>query len=547
MKKWLKSIPLQIWVILFIALVMRMINLTFGSPVLYTVPDEVLNYMAALTMLKEKTLLTTSQYPPFGSYIQLPFFILSYLLMLFMQKVSSINNFLFFLSTHEGYFLFIPRLISAVFGTASLVFVYQTAKIIFPRRKEIAFWALLIIGFSITHLQISSLGKPNMPALFFYCVGLYYLVKSTLQLKYLTKNQLLSLIFFSIGGGFHFSSIFGVVLFFLVCGFFYRKTPFLHVTNFKLLSFVLIPIGFLIGYALLSSGSYPVSFTSMFSIFLLNLNSGFDKSFIYYVKEFAFTEPILFIMLGLSVIYYRLWPKIFKPLALFTLFFSIYIIVTFFQSIRYLLPALVIWSFFAAFALDHLLMRINYVKQIIKLCLIIILVFPSCLWLNRYLTQPTFIQAKSWVEQNIPPQTQIASTSVRFSAFIPDKNSVIWMRQIKPNIYSLANSVLKEKSYPENVRAIIYLDQIINMDNKPMVMSFLNQYKIIYLLQYYWDPQERLVSEFPHQFQLVKRFSPLYDNQDREVTNVLHGSGNIYELSHVKQFGPYIDILQLIY
>ena len=104
-------------IILLVGFVIRVVNPNFGSPVLYVIPDEVPNYLAAWQMLANKSLVTSSQYPPLGSHIMLPFFILAYIYKLILHQVSTIEQFMLFLVTHEGYFMFIPRIISALFGT----------------------------------------------------------------------------------------------------------------------------------------------------------------------------------------------------------------------------------------------------------------------------------------------------------------------------------------------------------------------------------------------------------------------------------------------
>lgn len=545
MSKFRKIILSPVFFIVTLAFLLRITNPTFGSPVLYVVPDEVLNYMAALTMLKEKTLMTTSQYPPFGSYIQLPFLILSYFFIVVTQKVTSLNDFLFFLATHEGAFLFISRIISAVFGTASLIVLLHIGRLIFPQQKAIGLWAMLITGFSITHLQISSLGKPNMPALFFYCVGIYFVVKSVIQKTSVLKNQFFSLLFFSLGSGFHMSSMFGVAIFLLIYGIFYHKQPLGHRANVSTMILLLIPLSFFIGYLLLSTGAYHPTLPETLGVLQYNLSWGLHHVFYFYIKELILTEPFLTIFLGVSFFSIRRWPKIFFPLALFSLLYTFYIIASFYHSLRYFLPVLAIWSLFAAFTLDNILNRITIGKQLVIACLLGLLIFPAGLWAYRFSTLPTFIVAKSWIENHILPQIPVASTAIRFSAFIPDRDTRRWIRQKNPAAYSLAETVLTGEKEPENVRAIVYLDQVIDMKDYLTLVSFIREHEIKYLIQPYWNPEDRLALTRTQDFILTKRFSPVPDNDDRVVKNVLHGSGDITELLRISRFGPYIDILEI--
>ncbi len=535
-----------ILLILCAALLLRIANPFFGSPALYVVPDEVLNYLATFTMIKEKTLLTTSQYPPFGSYIQIPPLLFSFVVMRLSQHVHSLNDFLLFLSTHEGFFLFIPRVISALFGTASLIVVYQIGKLIFPSQKQIALWALMFSAFSITHLQISSLGKPNMPALFFLFIGIYYLCKD-LRLKSSSgKQKVLSLVFFSLGGGFHFSSFFGVILYFLAYFVFYRKSPIFHRQNLISFTLLIIPLSFLVLLRFLSTGNYQPTFVETLNVLQYNLKWGLQNVALFYLKELIFTEPVLTLFLGLSVFTFRSWPKIFSALFSFSIIFAIYIIASFYHSLRFFLPAVLIWSLIAAFTLEYILVRLTVGKNILRATIFLLLLFPAILWTYRFITQPTFIQAKSWIEQNISPHTLITSTAVRFLAFTPDKTTISTIRLYDYNIYTQAYTYLPDSGQIENTRAIIYLDQIINTKDLTEITKFVNKHNVKYLIQPYWDPNQRLVKTEPQLFNLIQRFSPLQEEtQEKIVKNVLHGSGDIIELILIRRFGPYIDILKI--
>lgn len=535
-----------ILLILCTAFILRVANPFFGSPALYVVPDEVLNYLATFTMIKEKTLLTTSQYPPFGSYIQiLPLFI-SFVVMRLSQNVHSLNDFLLFLSTHEGFFLFIPRVISALFGTASLIVVYRIGKLIFPKQKKIALWALIFSAFSITHLQISSLGKPNMPALFFLFIGIYYLCKD-IQLKSNSRKQkVLSLVFFSLGGGFHFSSFFGVILYLLAYFIFYRKSPLLHRQNLISFTLLIIPLGFLVLLRFLSTGNYQPTFVETLNVLQYNLKWGLQNIAFLYLKELILTEPVLTLFLGLSVFRFRSWPKIFSALFLFSIIFIIYIIASFYHSLRFVLPAVLIWSLIAASTLEYIIVRLPVGKNFLRATIFLLLLFPAILWTYRLITQPTFIKAKTWIEQNISPYTLIASTDIRFLAFTPDKTTMSIIRSYDYNLYTQAYTYLPDRDKIENTRAIIYLDQIINTKDLSEITNFVSKHNIKYLIQPYWDPNQRLVKVDSQLFNLVQRFSPLQEQaQEKIVKNVLHGSGDIIELILIRRFGPYVDILKI--
>src|SRR3990170_3081512 len=99
--------------ILLIGLLLRGLNSTFGSPSLYVSNDEAIAHLSAFNMIANKTPVSISNYTPLGAYIQIPFLVASFLIMKISGLVSNVGDFELFVLTHEGYFLFIPRLISA--------------------------------------------------------------------------------------------------------------------------------------------------------------------------------------------------------------------------------------------------------------------------------------------------------------------------------------------------------------------------------------------------------------------------------------------------
>src|SRR3989344_4138154 len=93
---------------------LRVVNLTYAFPNLYMSSDEASYHLSALLMIANKTLFTTGNYGPLGAYLQIPFLELQILV-----------------ATHEGYFLFIPRVISAMFGTLTILLVYHLSRLMF--------------------------------------------------------------------------------------------------------------------------------------------------------------------------------------------------------------------------------------------------------------------------------------------------------------------------------------------------------------------------------------------------------------------------------
>src|SRR3989344_3494155 len=123
----LKNIPSK-YILLYIVIIgflLRVNNLMIGFPQLFVSNDEAIYHLSALNMIANKTLFTIGNYGPLGAYIQIPFLGLASFVMFFTGKIHSVGDLEFLLLTQEGYMLFIPRVISAMFGILSIIVLYK--------------------------------------------------------------------------------------------------------------------------------------------------------------------------------------------------------------------------------------------------------------------------------------------------------------------------------------------------------------------------------------------------------------------------------------
>src|SRR3989344_9579751 len=111
--------------IITIGFLLRINNLTIGFPILFISNDEAIYHQSALNMLAAKTPFTIGNYGPLGAYIQIPFLGLSYFVMLSTGVVEDVGDLEKLLLTQEGYLLFIPRVISAMFGVLTILIIYK--------------------------------------------------------------------------------------------------------------------------------------------------------------------------------------------------------------------------------------------------------------------------------------------------------------------------------------------------------------------------------------------------------------------------------------
>lgn len=532
---------LPILTIFFLSLLIRILFPTFGSPALYTIPDEVPNYLASFEMIALRTIHTSSQYPPLGSYVLVPFYLLGYLYMKLSGSVQSVEEFKLFLLTHEGFLLFIPRLISAVFGSASIVIVYATAKLLTSRTA--ANWAAILSAFSLTHLQMSHIGKPWMPSQFFSLLAIYFIIRYIYLVKDSSKYIFYGAVSFAISIGFHFSALYAVLYALLTSIYYLFRRHVLAQSTSSLSILGFIPFFSLLLYRALMTYEYKASEFS--GILLYNVEQGLVKGVFHYIKEFAFSEPLLFISFILSIFLFKKWPILFKSYFIYIVVYFLFISLTFYQSLRYLLPVIPFIAIIGGFALSYYLRTINnsIYKNMLVIGLSWTLVFPCFLWLSKFAEIPTFIQLQRWVNVKIASEELVASTAIRFSPFVPNKEAIERMQLHQPRAWQQLSFYNPTHQYPETVRDITYLDVTGHVQSIKEIITYMQTYNIKILVQSYWDPDDR-ISNNSSEFRLIQHFNPTNHLSPVPLANLLHGSVNIIELMRVERFGPFIDVLE---
>ena len=83
----------------------------------------------------------------------------------FLQNIKR-DKFLLLLLTQPGYFLFVPRLLSAMFGALTVLVIYKITLELF-KNKETAVISAFLTAVSFNLVHISHFGRPWTAALFF--------------------------------------------------------------------------------------------------------------------------------------------------------------------------------------------------------------------------------------------------------------------------------------------------------------------------------------------------------------------------------------------
>lgn len=543
---------------LFLGLLLRGSNPTFGSPSLYVSNDEAITHLSALNMMANSTIESIANYTPFSAYIQIPIIGAVFLIMKILGYTESIFGFELFLLTHEGYFLFIPRIISAGFGTLLVMIVYKTSLLLFNDKKT-AIIATFLASFSFNLVHISISGRPWAAALFFMTLSVYFALKD--------KGGR-ALFACAIGFGFHQVSILALplILFKNLLPSTEKSSNFLAQNKRRIWYFVKL-LGFAIAILILNSLTLKSGFIDAISqnqSFLYSdrlitdllvgnknliestLRTIYLNLSVFYIKNFAVTDIVILVfgIIGMQ----RAFRK--KPLSriliLYILSYFIFASLFFHPLIRYLLPIMILIIFFAAYSL-------SFVSSKVILIVIIMASGINSFWFAYlYLKEPTFVSVHKWVSQNIQSSVPISYTGGRFYYFVPDYNSLTYMQKYSKNSGVRLGTI---RSYSgENVRNVIFLIKIPGKSKLEQLKRVNREYGAYIVVDYYLDPKNSIFSQSPETFTLVKRFSParsekivgiaemLFDSSSNFDTFTARKNGSMYELTRA---GPYFDVLKI--
>ncbi len=548
---------LTISLLILLSFLLRIYNLNIGSPILYVSNDEAIYHLSALNMLAEKTPFSLGNYGPLGSYVQLPFIILSFLVLLMLGKVGSIEDMQFLIVTQEGYLLFVPRLISALFGIGSVYLCYLLAKEIF-KSKHIAYFSALLFAVSFNLVHISHLARSWSPAIFFILLTCILTLRKFIFLAFISS---------AISFGFHQISGISIFLIFLIKFFSnkYSMRIFLAKEFFYGIFVWFISVFFLI---FLSVGTNFITLSNpKSSMAPVKISQNLDNieefiKHIFYIQNYIDVIKELFLSDGVIVIFSIIYMVknflrngLIRAITIFILV-NLFLFIYFYLSyMRYFLSAFVFLPIFAGKTLAFLYQK-NKICKIIAVFIIFVASFNSIYWNYLLFNEPTFKQVRKWLDKNINPEISIASTDRRNFDYVPNNSAAEPIRKYKKNYYKKAADLLRNR-YSDNVRNVIYLNEFGYNLKITNLQQALKLYNIRYVVDYYWQDSERITNysktDNPNIiFTQVAHFSPTGNIIfKKEIPSILFDSGLIfrqdfiYPLFVVDRAGPYFDVLKM--
>lgn len=533
---------------LLLGLLLRGLNPTFGSPSLYVSNDEAVAHLAALNMIAAKTPVSIANYTPLGSYVQIPFLVGSFGLMQFFGLVHGIRDFEIFILTHPGYFLFIPRLISAFFGTLLILVVYKLTKELF-KNKQVALISVFFCAVSFNLVHISHFGRPWSAALFFLLLAVYLAVKNRTLLAYLAV---------ALSFGFHQVGILGLPLVVWICTKRFKPRAILGFVAMLALMFTFNNLTLKTGLAdaisrdqsFLKAGKFAADLISgkpdLVSSFMRSIRENLSS---YFIVNLLVTDGVILIS-GLAGLFasYRIKGAL-RKIIIYSGFYFIAASLFFHPLLRYLLPIFILLIPLGAYGIYRIVGK----RKILISGLIAIAAVNSLWWNMLYLKTPTFIQAREWIEKNVPTKQAVGYVGGRLQTFAPDRDSILVVQTANSNYNKTLLPFLSDKSQP-NVRKIIYVSNFSGKNIGDQVRTAYALYPFEYVIDYYLDPRDRLFNLDPAHFQRIKLFNPkrggdivgiaepLFDATWNFPTNDSRKKVSMYSLNNA---GPYVEILKV--
>lgn len=539
--------------ILILGFLLRVNRLTMGFPMLYVSQDEAIYHLSALNMLAHFTPFTIGNYGPLGAYMQFPFLALASAMLFFQGNVHNFSDIQFLLLTQEGYMLFIPRFVSAMFGVLSILATFWLARDLF-HKKAIALWAAFLAATSFNLVHISHLARGWSPAIFFALIAAKFAVNSVSNDRDEFKNTIFAFVSTAVAFGFHQLSGIIILLVVLIRVFArqFKKNNILSKPNFYgLLIFILLIFVF-------NSLSLGKDFLNIISpqnkgVNLITIPTGTASGFLkYFLDRGTFTKFPHDLILSDGIIFFlavvfflkRKITRIYKPFLIFLVINTILFAIILPILLRYYLLSIMFFPIFGAVTLWTLMKR-RY-GLILVLFFIFATSFNSIWWNILISKRTTFEETRDWLAANVPVRTPIATMGIRTLGYAPSRDAADVIRKTHPGYYRTSSSLIGD-SYPPNVRNVIYMGQLGGKSESENLRAALEVYPIKYVVNSYLNSNQRLINEKSNvKLRLVAHFSPTGEIiYDKDIPAILIDAGNAVPLTRVNRAGPYIDVLEI--
>lgn len=465
-------------VILGLSFIIRFIGINYNLPLSTAIVDEIVILSGSLKMLAEKKVTLSfvhSNYFPLSYYIYIPFLI-AYIF--YLKLFSSFDTFSKIKELgilHTGNFLIVGRMISILFGVASVFIFYLISQRLFKNRN-ISLVASLLFAISPLNVAMSHFARIWTIQIFFILLATYF------ALKFFSKSVLSGSYkkFIALGilmGTAFASNIIGLLIYIPIMMIVYFSCEFNRTKNFliflrskKFLVLNIIIIFIIAGTYFLNK----TSFVNFLNGFLGNVVYGdnffevsFGEKLAYYFKVlFKYeTMPFLLAMFSFPLIYMKDKRIFFFLLSGFLSFFIFLGPFGGFTQARYSMPMIPFLIFASAYSIKFFWDKKN---KAIAIFLITAAILPSSFLVYKmdkvFFNNGSELVFYKWMLNNIPNNSRILFIDNYFlQDIILTKDSIKRIKKFSPDFYSSRMAYLLDTPDNEYNRPAydVYQDTII--------------------------------------------------------------------------------------
>jgi len=566
-------IVIILYVILVVAFLIRLASFGFGYPI-EVYGDELSNVITAFKVLANKTPLIPYEagafLPPLLSYMLAPMFAAIGVLGIVFDIFKDMGDFTSFVILNREWFLTPARIVSAMFGTATVYFIYLFADKIFNRK--IALLSAFLLAVDFLHIHNSQIGHIWTPLTFFIVSFAYFSYRLSLtgERKWYWLSAL------SIGLGYAMGQIpiiyypvFLLIHFYhvrkadkkffdknfiessvIVFGIFAVFSALNFYTFYKHFYDVVLAFSKLLGMEIWSSVNYPWVRKSMVDHY------SFFGNWTIVFKNIFYTSPV--VVLAAFFGFFVLLKKfkfgdlrnvflIYVPFGY--LLFSVLLYYNF--HYRYVLPAIPFFIVSASYFIFFLCDKISspWTKKIALILLIVAISayssISSLFYSLKFFKPYTVVQGIEWVYANIPNGNKVVSgiylnTDKNGIRFGEEYNKYNWVDTRKKYLLELG-----EQEYPKPNYFLIN-PNITDVYSLPEEEKKADYFFITFYNKEKEEEQLKAMSEFEGKKELIAKFYPKKEKTD--IKNLLGFETqwvgkSIFE---IKSLGPYVEIYKTV-
>ena len=492
--------------VVFFAFILRIYAINFGFPFTESRPDETISMYIALGYGIGDLNPHNFHWPSLFSYIIFFFYRIYILLGFLFNYFYSWKDVAEKAIINPNSFLLISRLVSVVFGTWTVYFIYKVGKIFFNKRTGIV--ASIFLAFTYLHVRDSHFGTPDILMVFLAVVTIYFIGR--IYKKPSLHNYIFTGLFFGLAVSSKYNAFFLLAPVVITHVFIVKERKGLYLNNKIALLLLFALMAFSIG-----TPFWIFDFRTFISDIAFecrHLAEGHEGIILgrgwRYHLMFSLWHgmgwPLL--IMSLCGFVYSFFCDIKKSLRVFSFPFIYYIVVGYGYTVfaRHMLPVIPFAILSAAVICDKLLNLLdkknftNYKYYLIRCAIIVPILFPSAsniVQLNNILSKrDNRVVVAEWIESNIPVDVQIR--------FIGCKYATILLSKKYQSSYRFNNTEISK-----------------NIDSSDLPLYLIVEYSSLYFYSYLPDDLKDFIQD---KYDIHKIFTAkhrencknLYDQQD---------------------------------